>query len=392
VPLRRIVKNAREAFEVPRDLLLKRYPPFVTGGALPRGDVPVFVFHSVEPVSFERQLRHLADNGYATLDADRYFRLVMGAGPVPERAVVLTFDDGRASVWTVARPLLRRYGMKGIVFLVPGRIPDGDGKGPTWDDALAGRTTEATVLEREQKGQPFMTWPEIEASADVFDFQSHSFSHSRVHTSPQVEGFVTPGLRLGYSAFDLPLVEDDGRDLVGTEVPLGTPLLRSASRLSESLRFHEDPALRAECVALVKDEGEAGFFARPDWSKRLRRIVARNHVVGRTEEPAEREAAQRRELLESKRAIEAHTGRPVIHLCYPWHVSGPTAERLARETGYRTAFAGKVRGVPITRAGGDPHRIARLSEDYVLLLPGQGREELATVLQRKWARRLGGAS
>ena len=36
-------------------LLLRRYPPFVTGGALPAGQIPVFCFHSLEPVSFERK-------------------------------------------------------------------------------------------------------------------------------------------------------------------------------------------------------------------------------------------------------------------------------------------------------------------------------------------------
>ena len=34
--LGKLVHNVREAWEVPRDLLLDRYPPFVTGGALPR--------------------------------------------------------------------------------------------------------------------------------------------------------------------------------------------------------------------------------------------------------------------------------------------------------------------------------------------------------------------
>jgi len=106
--LRRLADDAGPAWEVPRDLLLGRYPDFVTGGPLARGDIPVFVFHSVEPESFGRKLRYLAENGYSTLSADEYFRALMGAGPVPERAVLLTFDDGRSSVWGVGAPLLSR--------------------------------------------------------------------------------------------------------------------------------------------------------------------------------------------------------------------------------------------------------------------------------------------
>jgi hypothetical protein len=52
-----------------------------------------------------------------------------------------------------------------------------------------------------------------------------------------------------------------------------------------------------------------------------------------------------------------------------------------------TAFCGKVAGVPITKPGGDLLRIARLGEDYVGLLPGEGRDRLARVLRRKWTRR-----
>src|SRR5262245_12974146 len=99
--LDRLKHHAEAVFEVPRDLLLGRYPDFVTGGALPRGHVPVFCFHSLEPESFGRKLAHLADGGYVTLSCEEYFQHLMGGRPAPEKAVVLTFDDGRASVRTV---------------------------------------------------------------------------------------------------------------------------------------------------------------------------------------------------------------------------------------------------------------------------------------------------
>jgi hypothetical protein len=89
----------------------------------------------------------------------------------------------------------------------------------------------------------------------------------------------------------------------------------------------------------------------------------------------ERRRGRRRSgrLADSRRLIEERTGRRVVHLCYPWHVAGPTARRLAAEVGYETAFCGKVPGVPITRPGGDPLSIARIGEDYVELLLGGGR-------------------
>ena len=100
----------------------------------------------------------------------------------------------------------------------------------------------------------------------------------------------------------------------------------------------------------------------------------------------------RRELAEAKRTIEERTGRQVLQLCYPWHAAGPTASRLAKETGHRLAFVGKVPGTPISMPGGDPMNIARIGEDYVELLPGRGRADLAQVLRRKWQRRRRGSA
>ena len=369
------MKGLREAWEVPRDILLRRYPPFVTGGALERGEVPVFVFHSLEPESFGRKLAHLADNGYRTLSSAEFLDVLTGAAPAPERAVVLTFDDGRRSLFTVGQPLLERHGMKGIVFVVPGRVAERTSSPPA-----------------DHEG--FLSWEEIGglAAKGLLEFQSHTQRHARIHVAPEVVGFLAPEMQKGYAAMDVPLIAENGDDALAPEAPLGTPLLRSEPRTSEALRFREEPDFREACVRLVADEGGAAFFRRPDADARLRSLVRGRAPRGRRETPAEREAAIRFELAEARHVLEERTGRPVVHLCYPWHAAGPTARRLAREAGYRTAFCGKVRGVTVTRAGGDLERIARVGEDYVELLPGRGRDRLSAVLARKWSRRLRGGT
>ena len=201
---------------------------------------------------------------------------------------------------------------------------------------------------------------------------------------------MTPSSRLGYGPLDVPLVHEGGREVPVGEIPLGTPLFRSEPRLSESLRFYEEPEVRQAPVARVAAEGGAGFFRRKGWETDLRRLVSGRRTRGHFESAADRELAIRKELAESRRAIEERTGRPAIHLCYPWHVAGPTARRVAREVGYRTAFCGKVKGTPVTLPGGDLHAIARVGEDYVELLPGRGRADLSSILRAKLSRRLRG--
>jgi peptidoglycan/xylan/chitin deacetylase (PgdA/CDA1 family) len=392
VALRGLGRSVLEAWEVPRDLLLARYPAFVTGGPLPRGEVPVFVFHGAEPETFARQLDHLARNGYVTLSIDDYVGVLRGTVSPPERAVLLTFDDGRGSVWSVAAPLLKRHGMRAVVFLVPGRVPSHP-PGPDWDDVAAGRAPADAALSRERGERSLLSWEEIDALArgGLVEFQSHTLLHARIHTGPALAGFVTPRTRTGYDAFDQPLIRDAERDLLGRDVALGTPLLVSAPRTSDALRFFESEESRRACVDAVAEAGGAAFFERPGWEGTLRALARRFPAQGRTETRDEQAAAIRRELSEARRLIEERTGQRVVHLCYPWHVAGAFARRLAEETGYETAFCGKVRGVPLTRPGGDLRRIARLGEDYVELLPGKGRASLTALVRRKWGRRFGAA-
>jgi peptidoglycan/xylan/chitin deacetylase (PgdA/CDA1 family) len=277
----------------------------------------VFVFHSLEADSFGQKLKYLAENDYVTLSATEYFQFLMGTRPAPQNSVVLTFDDGRGSLWSIGQPLMRRYKMKGIVFLVPGRVPSRPGPlPPTWDDVEARRQSPETILAREKGDGAFLSWEEIDSlsRSGVFEFQSHTLTHARIHIAPRVTGFLSPGLRHGYTAMDVPLIEIDGQDRLAHEVPLGTPLLRSESRTSESMRFYEDPDIRRACVETVAEEGE-GFFARGDWSARLRRLVQRRPIGGRWETSEAREAALRAELAGARGLSEVHTGRPVLHNC-----------------------------------------------------------------------------
>lgn len=71
----------------------------------------------VAPREFERQLKHLVDNGW------RFAFL----SELPDMAgtpkiVVLTFDDGYRDNYTVAHPLLVKYGAKATLFLVVDRF------------------------------------------------------------------------------------------------------------------------------------------------------------------------------------------------------------------------------------------------------------------------------
>lgn len=78
-------------------------------------DEPVYVCYDTR---FREQMNYLAENGYTTLDLDEYMDIREGRTPLPAKPVVITFDDGYLSNYTMAYPELRRHGFKATVFVV----------------------------------------------------------------------------------------------------------------------------------------------------------------------------------------------------------------------------------------------------------------------------------
>ena len=368
-------------------LLQRRFPDFVYGGRL--SGIPVFGFHEVEPNRFERQLKFLRDNGYRTLTMEEYYeRVCTGRADGSERAVLLTFDDGWSSLWSIGLPLLKRYGAKVVLFLAAGRIHAG-GLGPTLDDMEAARAPLSALLERDASQRPFLTWAEVRGvhESGLVDVQSHSVTHSHVFCSPDVEDFVRPGLLRCLPVTRLPEWTPDANG----RVALGRPLYRSAPRMSECRRYVEDPQLRDTCERYVAQRGGAVFFERRTWRLELDAVTAdyrrSQGERGRYETDAEREAALWRELHESKQMIERElAGKTVRHFCYPWDVGSELAIALSVKAGYVTNV---VVQTPTREMGvtlGSPARISRFGEDWIFTLPGRGRRSFVDPVAVKLAR------
>jgi peptidoglycan/xylan/chitin deacetylase (PgdA/CDA1 family) len=94
----------------------------------------------IEPGEFERQVVRLLDAGVHFASFGEWL-----AGPLPERSVILTFDDGEMSFWRNATPILRKYGLQATVYPVTGEI----GKtGQVWSQSRSKRTLD--LMDREQ--------------------------------------------------------------------------------------------------------------------------------------------------------------------------------------------------------------------------------------------------
>jgi peptidoglycan/xylan/chitin deacetylase (PgdA/CDA1 family) len=154
--------------------------------------LPILMYHhvspkpglvTVSPENFAAQMGWLADNGYRTL-GNGELEAFLGGEPLPERAVMITFDDGYLDNYVHAYPVLKRYGQHALIFAVTDWIGDGPAR-PT-----AGETGEPPLFchrdchERIRSGladEVIMRWSEVDRTrADgVFEFHSHTASHQR---------------------------------------------------------------------------------------------------------------------------------------------------------------------------------------------------------------------
>jgi hypothetical protein len=346
------------------DLATGRYPGFLFGTGV-GAQLPVFHLHEATPDALTPRLRYLAENGYRTVTSEAIAALVhRGVHPGP-RTVALCFDDAWASLWTVAAPLLRQFGLRAITFAIPGRIADAETVRPTRDDGVETNGGE------DRTALPFVTWPELRALArsGTIDVQSHTWSHSAVFTAADVVGFVSPRWLDG-PLLDRPRLSGEGLTFAGPD-DLGAPLFPTRSRMADGYRWLEDANVRQRCVEHVRRHGGAAFFERPAWREELRALVPVGS--GQFESEDAREAAIVEEFERGRAVLNEKLGADVRHVCLPWGIGGRLARRLAQRLGFSTMFRDRVFGRRVVAAGDDPLSLMRLHDRFIFCLPGRGR-------------------
>src|SRR5580765_3414722 len=151
----------------------------------PRIKIPVLTYHSIDDRAvddsasvvstsleiFRQHIAFLGRSGYHGIRLSELTSLLAEGKPLPERAVVITFDDGYHNFYSHAWPILRESGFAATVFLVTGYC----GKDNDWPghEPVNGR-------------QPLMGWPEIrELHSQGVEFGSHTVTHPDLRRLPK---------------------------------------------------------------------------------------------------------------------------------------------------------------------------------------------------------------
>jgi peptidoglycan/xylan/chitin deacetylase (PgdA/CDA1 family) len=89
-------------------------------------DTPVFdaLSKSLEVTSalFTQQMDYLKAQGYHTITFNQLFNALYYGGPLPQKPIILTFDDGYDDAYKVAYPILKAHGFSGMFYIISGKV------------------------------------------------------------------------------------------------------------------------------------------------------------------------------------------------------------------------------------------------------------------------------
>lgn len=92
--------------------------------------VPVLNYHRIDtgirhslvvpPEEFRKQMQYLHDEGYTTITMDELYDYVAHGKDLPDKPVLITFDDGYIDNYEHALPILKEYNMRATLFMITG--------------------------------------------------------------------------------------------------------------------------------------------------------------------------------------------------------------------------------------------------------------------------------
>ncbi len=124
-------------------------------------DVDAWGDYVISPAQLEADLAYLQQNGYTTVTVADLIAYVDDGVPLPDRPVMLTFDDGYYNNYLYAYPLLRQYGMRAVISPIV-----------RWSEFYSDK-----VDQQDRPAYSHITWEQMRQMADdgTVEIQNHSY-------------------------------------------------------------------------------------------------------------------------------------------------------------------------------------------------------------------------
>lgn len=131
--------------------------------------------------TFESHMKYLYENGYQTITLDELYQWKNDEIELPEKSIVLTFDDGYTSVLKFVQPILEKYGFYASIFVI-------------------GCNTPKNTSEYEYGILNYVGLDEINKENDTLDFYSHGYA---LHTMDKDKNTVLENMNEDDFVYDL---------------------------------------------------------------------------------------------------------------------------------------------------------------------------------------------
>ena len=176
----------------------------VMASKAPEGSIPlpIIMYHGLSKESvnskffvkvktFEQDLKYLQENGYTPVLMKDLIAYVDNGTPLPEKPIVLTFDDGYYNNYLYAYPLLREYNMKAVIFII-GKVTD-----------------QFSKLHEDNALYSYLTWHQLNdmVSSGLVEVQNHSYD---MHTNGKRQGAMKTSSE-SQEAYEEAIKNDVGR-------------------------------------------------------------------------------------------------------------------------------------------------------------------------------------
>lgn len=315
--------------------------------------VPTIMYHSIGIINrewhwnfltcpfetFENQLKWLKRTGHSTLTFQEIYDYIINDKPIPKKSVFLTFDDGYLDNYVFAYPLLKKYGMKGTIFINPDFVDTSVNCRKTINDVESNKE----IYELENIG--FCNWDELRKidSEGVLDVQSHAKTHTWYPISDRIIDFRQPGDNYVWMDWNESPNEKPTLQCINLDnVKLGTAIFEHEKALS-SRRVFINQDFQKQLNNYVVDKGNSLFFEKDDWINDLVRyseeLRMKIQPVVKYESQEEYLARIEYELKFTKNKLEQELNKKVNFICWPGGSATTEGVKIADGLGYLMSTA-----------------------------------------------------
>lgn len=317
-----------------------------------------WAFLSTSVSAFEKTLKYLKKHNYQTITLRELYDWKKGGKDDGVKRVLIHFDDGFLDNFTIAYPMLKKYGFKASVFVSPEFVdPRPIIRETQYENIIAGHPVD------ESNVWGYMSWDELRKvdREGIIDVQAHAMTHTWYPCESKFVDWHHPEDSYYWLAWNAesknkPYWLTEYKDTV---VPFGYPIFKYSKAMSEK-RFFPSQAVIDFSIQFYKDhEDECTGEKKNEMIGQFRQKLKERFKdgMGSFETDLEFEKRIRVELIDSKKIIEAQLGKKIEFLVWPGGAVSDTAYQIAEEAGY---LAWSRKGKPYNELKDDLKEIYRL--------------------------------